>query len=59
MWWIAFTVVDLYICLVIVKSIEPTLTPEKQKRAAIAVKSIVCAMGVGGALLIKRLLKCF
>jgi len=41
MWWIIFTAIDLYICLVIIKSLEPSLAPAKQRRAAIAVRAIV------------------
>jgi len=51
MWWIVFTAIDLYICLVIIKSLEPSLTPAKQRRAGIAVKAIVgslivCAVAI-------------
>jgi hypothetical protein len=51
MWWIVFTVIDLYICLVIIKSLEPSLAPAKQRRAAIAIKAIVgslivCAVAI-------------
>jgi hypothetical protein len=51
MWWIIFTAIDLYICLVIIKSLEPSLAPEKQRRAAMAEKAIIgslllCAVAI-------------
>ena len=41
MWWIIFTAVDLYIGLVVLKSLEPSLPPAKQRRVAVAAKVIV------------------
>jgi hypothetical protein len=54
MWWIIFTAVDLYICLVIFKSLEPSLVPAKQRPAAIAEKAIIGSLiGCAAAIVFK------
>ena len=46
MGWIIFTAVDLYVGLIIIKSLEPNLPPAKQRRAAIAVKIIIVSLAL-------------
>ncbi len=55
MWWIIFTAIDLYICLVIIKSLEPSLAPAKQRRAAIAEKAIIGSLIVCAAAIVFKL----
>ncbi|MBZ5572455.1 MAG: hypothetical protein LAO09_11330 [Acidobacteriia bacterium] len=38
MWWILFTAADLYIGLIVLKTMAPSLTPEKQRRLAVVEK---------------------
>jgi len=52
MWWIIFTAIDLYICLVIIKSLEPSLAPAKLRRAAIAEKAIIGSLIVCAAAIV-------
>ncbi len=54
MWWIIFTAIDLYIGLVIIKSLEPSLTPAKQRRAAIAEKVIIGSLIVCAAAIVVK-----
>jgi hypothetical protein len=44
MWWIAFTAIDLYIGLVVLKSMQPSLSLEKQKRIAVIEKFIIASL---------------
>jgi hypothetical protein len=46
MWWIVFTAVDLYIGLVILKTVQPSVPPEKQKRLKIAEQVILGLLGL-------------
>jgi hypothetical protein len=48
MWWILFTAVDLYIGLVVLDAMAPSLPPEKQRRLAVAKKVIVASIGLLG-----------
>lgn len=41
MWWLAFTAVDLYIGLVVLKTMEPSLPAEKRNRLKIAERIIL------------------
>jgi hypothetical protein len=41
MWWIVFTAVDLYIGLIVLDTLIPSLPPEKRKRANVAKKIVV------------------
>jgi uncharacterized membrane protein (DUF485 family) len=46
MWWIAFTAVDLYICLIILEAMMPSLPAEKIGRAKVGRKIIVGSLAV-------------
>ena len=46
MGWILFTAIDLYIGLIVIKSMEPTLPPAKQRRAAVIVKIILVLLAL-------------
>jgi len=46
MWWILFTAVDLYIGLIVLKAMAPSLPPPKQKRLAVVEKVLWGAMAV-------------
>jgi len=41
MWWILFTAVDLYIGLIVLDTLIPSLPPEKRDRAKVAKKIVV------------------
>ena len=38
MWWILFTAADLYIGLILLKAMAPSLTPEKRRRLVVVEK---------------------
>lgn len=46
MGWIIFTAIDLYIGLIVIKSMEPTLPLAKQRRAAVLVKVILVSLAL-------------
>jgi hypothetical protein len=46
MWWIVFTAVDLYIGLVVLDAMAPSLPPEKQRRLVLAKKVILASIGL-------------
>ena len=46
MWWILFTAVDLYIGLVVLDALAPSLPPEEQRRLAVAKKVIIASIGL-------------
>jgi hypothetical protein len=58
MWWIAFTAFDLYIGLVILEALIPSLPAEKLPRARMARKGVLGSIGtlaiVFVALLVRR-----
>jgi len=41
MWWIVFTAVDLYVGLVVLDALMPSLSAEKRRRANVAKKIVV------------------
>jgi hypothetical protein len=44
--WIIFTAIDLYIGLIVIKSMQPTLPPAKKRRAAVVVKIILVLLSL-------------
>jgi hypothetical protein len=58
MWWIVFTAVDLYVGLIALDALLPSLPAEKRSRVMVAKKVIVWLLVLHGiallALLIKR-----
>ncbi len=58
MWWIVFTAVDLYVGLIALDAMLPSLPADKRSRAIVAKKVIVWLLVFHGiallALLIKR-----
>ena len=46
MWWIVFTAVDLYIGLVVLKTMEPSVAAEKRKRLKIAERVTSVLLGL-------------
>ena len=38
MWWILFTAADLYVGLIVLKVMAPSLPPEKKRRLAVVEK---------------------
>jgi len=55
MWWILFTAVDLYIGLVILKTMQPSVPAEKQKRLKIAEQVIVVLLGLTAVVFLAKL----
>ena len=56
MWWIVFTGIDLYIGLVILKAVQPSVPPEKQKRLQAAERVILGLLGLTAAAFLVKLL---
>jgi hypothetical protein len=46
MWWIVFTAVELYIGLVVLDALMPSLSAEKRQRARVAKKVVVVLLVV-------------
>jgi Mn2+/Fe2+ NRAMP family transporter len=46
MWWIVFTAVDLYIGIVVLKTMESSVPPEKRKRLKIAERVVLVLLGI-------------
>ena len=46
MWWILFTAADLYIGLIVLKAMAPSLAPEKQRRLAVVEKALWVSIAV-------------
>jgi hypothetical protein len=44
MWWIVFTAVDLYIGLIVLDTMIPSLPAEKRRRAYLAKKVVVISL---------------
>jgi len=57
MWWILFTAVDLYVGLVILKTMQPSVPPEKQKRLKIAEQVILVLLGLTAVAFLAKLLR--
>ena len=55
MWWIVFTAVDLYIGLVILKTMQPSVPPEKQKRLKGPERVIVVLLALTAIAFVARL----
>ena len=46
MWWILFTAADLYVGIIVLKAMEPSLPPEKKARLAIVEKVLWISIAV-------------
>jgi len=57
MWWIVFTAVDLYIGLVVLKAMAPSVPPEKQRRMVVAERMILIGLAVCAVALVVKLLR--
>jgi len=55
MWWIVFTAVDLYIGLVILKTMQPSTPPQKQKRLKRAERVIVVLLALTAVAFVAKL----
>jgi hypothetical protein len=54
MWWILFTAADLYIGIIVLQAMAPSLPPEKQRRLRVVEKVIwVCIAVLAVAFVIK------
>ena len=56
MWWIIFTAADLYIGLVVLKTMQPSLPLVKQKRLKIAEKVILVLLALTAVAFLVKLL---
>jgi hypothetical protein len=56
-WWTLFTAVDLYIGLIVLDSLAPTLPPEKQRRLASVRKIILALLALAAIVLILQIVK--
>jgi hypothetical protein len=57
MWWLLFTAVDLYVGIIVLKVMEPTLPPEKLPRVRVVSRVLwwmIAALGVGFVALLWR-----
>lgn len=57
MWWIIFTAVDLYIGLVVLKAMAPSVPPEKQRRMVVAEGAILAGLALCAVALVVKLLR--
>ncbi len=55
MWWTAFAILDLYIGLVVLDAMKPSLLPEKLGRLRVARKVILGLMAICGVVLILQI----
>jgi len=55
MWWIVFTAVDLYIGLVVLKTLEPSVPPQKQKRLKTAERVILVLLALAAVAFVAKL----
>ena len=55
MWWIVFTAVDLYIGLVILKTMQPSVPAEKQKRLKVAERVILVLLALTAVAFVAKL----
>jgi len=51
-WWIIFTAVDLYIGLIVLDALAPSLHPEKRNRVAVAKKITLGLLALTGIALV-------
>ena len=56
MFWTIFTIVDLYVGLVVLKTMESSLPPEKLPRVKIVQKAIWVLLGLSCVWLVLKLL---
>jgi hypothetical protein len=57
MWWIIFTAVDLYIGLVVLKAMAPSVPSEKHHRMVVAEGVILVGLAVCAAAFVVKLLR--
>lgn len=48
MWWVLFTAADLYVGLIVLDALAPSLPTHKKRRLAWAKKTILAIIGVLG-----------
>ena len=56
MWWTLFTAVDLYVGLIVLDSLRPTLPPEKQKRLVVARKVILVLLALTAMVFVAQIM---
>ena len=57
MWWTIFTIVDLYIGLIVLDSLASSVPPEKIKRLQVTKKVILGLLLVSGIVLVLQLVR--
>ena len=57
MWWTIFTIVDLYIGLIVLDSLASSVPPEKIKRFQVTKKVILGLLLVSGIVLVLQLVR--
>jgi len=56
MWWIIFTAADLYIGLVVLKTMQPSVPPGKQKRLKVAERVILVLLALTAVAFLAKLI---